>query len=185
MAVIFFFEELDSQALYISLRVNIIQKWTMRNEMFGYNCQMILMDANVSIGHIYNKPIIYIIIFLLIILFFLIGHMIKVTLKNSLMHKFYCMLNKHCWVRLSNFKIIHSTGIIRVTRHKYEILFAATTCVEFIFPEETIEIFSFVKYNELNMRLIHSKFSFSWKFILLLCLFNFIMLRTNCSSTRY
>ncbi|WZY98979.1 hypothetical protein YC2023_071308 [Brassica napus] len=80
MAVIFFLEELDSQALYISLRVNIIQKWTMRNEM--------------------------------------------------------------------------------VTRHKYEILFAATTCVEFIFPEETIEIFPFVKYNELNMRLIHSKFSF-------------------------
>ena len=122
---------------------------------------------------------------LLIILFFLIGYMIKVTLKNYLMHKFYCMPNKHCWVRLSNFKIIHSTGIIRVTRHKYEILFAATTCVEFIFPEETTEIFLFVKYNELNMRLIHSNFSFSWNFILLLCLFNFIMLRTNCSSTWY
>lgn len=102
--------------------------------------------------------------------------MIKVILKNFLMYKFYCMFNKYCWVRLFNFKIIYFIGIIRVICYKYEIFFVVIICVEFIFLEEIIEIFLFVKYNELNMRLIYFKFLFSWKFIFLLCLFNFIML---------
>ena len=65
------------------------------------------------------------------------------------------MLNKHSWVRLSNFEVVHYTGITRVTCHKNHILFGVTICVEFIFPEGTPQIFSFVKYNELKRGLIH------------------------------
>ena len=106
--------------------------------------------------------------------------MIQATVKNALMCKFYYMLNKHCWVRLSNFDVVHSTGITRVNRHNYQILLAATTRVEFIFPEETAQIFSFIKYKEL--RLIHPKFSFGNQLYLfhIICSFDYIRLFKIC-----
>ena len=49
---------------------------------------------------------------------------------------------------------------MRVTRHQDHVIFDPISRVDFIFPKSTSEIFSFVKYNELNMRLVHPKSSF-------------------------
>ena len=76
MEAIISFDRLDTRSLNVSLRVQVVQKWTVRNGMFGYNCHMILMDANMSIGYnTYNTQKIYIVYYniLLTIRFVLIG----------------------------------------------------------------------------------------------------------------